>query len=207
MRRRKMVTVSCVKCGQDFDRRDDHTKRSQTGEYCSFQCYWSAMRRECQIKDGYRLIYMPGHHRANKQGNTREHIVVAEQTIGRPIGRYEAVHHINGDRGDNRPENLQVFASNAEHIRTAHPKQKPVPTAFSSAFARTSWRRFAKSIRERDGESCSKCGQWGNCVQYKGNMREHPDGPYDAELASVLCRHCHGVYMRSKNPGRGRKIR
>lgn len=43
--------------------------------------------------------------------------VVAERTLGRPLGAEEVVHHINRDKTDDRPENLHVFASQSEHMR------------------------------------------------------------------------------------------
>ena len=44
------------------------------------------------------------------------HILLMEELLGRPLEENEVVHHINGDKTDNRPENLQVI-DRAEHTK------------------------------------------------------------------------------------------
>lgn len=58
--------------------------------------------------DGYIMAYAPGHPRASSN-RVLEHRLIWEQTNGRPLPEGWVVHHINGRRDDNRPENL--FAS------------------------------------------------------------------------------------------------
>lgn len=77
---------------------------------------WDARKRKRRYVGDYVLVYRPSHHRAGTDGKVPEHILVAEKKSGRPISADEHVHHINGDRHDNRPDNLAVLTP-AEHMR------------------------------------------------------------------------------------------
>jgi hypothetical protein len=66
-------------------------------------------------KSGYVLIRMPDHPRANHAGYVREHRLVMEKLVGRYLRPEEVVHHRNGVKDDNRPENLKLYATNGKH--------------------------------------------------------------------------------------------
>ena len=60
-------------------------------------------------KSGYVLLRVPNHPRAGKTSYVFEHILVAERMLGRHLEPGESVHHRNGIRDDNRPENLELW--------------------------------------------------------------------------------------------------
>jgi hypothetical protein len=67
-------------------------------------------------KDGYIKICGTGHPYRENRLMISEHVAIMETYIGRRLAVNEVVHHINGNRQDNRIENLEIM-STSEHCR------------------------------------------------------------------------------------------
>lgn len=59
--------------------------------------------------NGYVQMYAKGHPNADKLGHILEHRYVMSEYLGRPLKDNENVHHKNGNRSDNRIENLELW--------------------------------------------------------------------------------------------------
>lgn len=88
--RRKMLRYGDPRCGQWTI-----TGRSKT---------WRVQ------KDGYVVKWDPENPNANKKtGLVFQHRAVMGEALGRPLSSHESVHHKNGNRSDNRLENLELW--------------------------------------------------------------------------------------------------
>ena len=67
-------------------------------------------------KQGYILVLYPGHPKADHKGYVREHVLVWEKANGMLVPDGWHVHHKNGVKDDNRPENLEAM-THAKHSK------------------------------------------------------------------------------------------
>jgi hypothetical protein len=95
----KFVTQAGVRmCGMH------KTRLWKTGSVGPAESYIGPRGEGTIDANGYRRIPVNGRHR-------REHHVVMEAMLARPLWPWENVHHKNGHRADNRPDNLELWVT------------------------------------------------------------------------------------------------
>src|SRR5947209_11989210 len=91
----------CEICNKIFQATPSRLKLGR-GRFCSKSCRYSVPPPPCISSAGYITILVgPKHYRG-------EHILIAERVLGRCLRAGECVHHINGNKQDNRNTNLLI---------------------------------------------------------------------------------------------------
>jgi 5-methylcytosine-specific restriction endonuclease McrA len=107
----------------------------QRKRFCSRACWKAAQFKNTLDRtyngrpvrttgDGYVLIWEPDFGPPSWRGWALEHRVVMAKALGRTLLPSEEVDHINSDRQDNRPENLQVLDKAAHRKKTGADTRK-----------------------------------------------------------------------------------
>lgn len=108
--------VKCENCGKEF-----YTTRNR---FCSVECAREHRRKnyihKTFMENGYICEYKRGY---SKNGTAKQHRLIIENHLGRRLSTDEVVHHKNGNKTDNRLENLEVMKNN-EHISYHRKKEK-----------------------------------------------------------------------------------
>lgn len=134
--------------------------------------------RGAKASGRYATVSAPGHPHADGRGQVREHVFVASAVFGGALPPKAVVHHVNGDRWDNRPENLVICEDQKYHM-LLHRRQ-----AALEAVGDANWRH------------CHYCGEYGD------PETDDMFAPDSGSRAASYHRECNRAYQRRRKAER-----
>jgi hypothetical protein len=150
--------TGCLHAGQQNITKNKHNDKTMTdigkGHPLEENPNWSGGR--VQTSHGYILVKRPDHPDSDSRGYVYEHRLVAAEKIDRAIRENEHVHHKNGKKTDNRPENLEVLtiaehrARHRDSDRDLRDPDEPNPTIECACGCEKTLKKYDRSNRPRE---------------------------------------------------------